>query len=160
MKKFQKFRQKCIYRDVHRCSYWTENTQCHFLACPLFSPRLSDEKKQAIQKKMTDSVIFNVEDFDRVKTSIQDLINEVRGTNPIYSSYSSEKAQTAISVESPIHRMQCIACGEIITDDKFITIRDPSGVLIYVHSKGECDPRKATIPEIREKWLKSHTSDQ
>jgi hypothetical protein len=109
---------------------------------------------------MTDSVIFSVEDFDRVKTSIQDLINEVRDTNPIYSSYSNEKTRTTISVASPVHRMQCIACGEIITDDKYITIRDPSGVLIYVHSKGECDPRKASIPEIREKWLKSHTSDQ
>jgi hypothetical protein len=159
MKKFQEFRKKCVYRDVQRCTYWTENTQCHFLACPLFSSKLSEEKKQAIQKKMTDSVIFDVEDFDKVKTSIQDLINEVRDNNLIYSSYPNDRARDAINVENPVHRMQCIACGEIITDDKYITIRDPSGVLIYVHSKGECDPRKANIPEIREKWLKYHTPD-
>ena len=57
-------------------------------------------------------------------------------------------------MEKPVSRMQCIACGELITDDKFVTIRDPNGVVIFLHSKGKCSPRHDQVKIVRDRWLK------
>lgn len=159
MKEFQEIRTTCIYRDNQRCTYWPKETQCHFLACPLFSYKLPNQAKYGIKKRITDSIVFDVNDFDRTKTTTLDLIQEVRTNELIYPEKRIQKNKETIIIRKPVQRMTCIVCGEIIDDDKFSTIRDPSGVLIYIHSKGKCEARKEQIIAVREEWLKRHTSD-
>jgi len=59
----------------------------------------------------------------------------------------------SIVTEKAITRLICLACGEYINDDKFVTIRDPHGVIIYLHSKGKCERRQNQLEEVRERWL-------
>ncbi len=159
MKEFNKIRKTCIYRDNQWCTYWSKETQCHFVACPLFSYKLSQAIKKGVKKRITDSVVFDVDDFDRTRTTTLDLIQEVRSNELRHLTQREQKVQGATIVKKPIQRMTCIVCGELIDDDKFTTIRDPTGVIIYIHSKGKCQARKEQILTLREEWLKTHTSD-
>lgn len=159
MKKFQEFRKTCEYRQNQQCTYWDQPTQCHLVACPLFSSKLPEKTKKIVRKQMKDSVIFEISDFDKTKTSVQDLIDEIRENNLLYSTNHLKNSKKSIDVEPTVQRMHCIACGEEIVDDKFVIVCDSNGVLIYIHSKGKCDTRKEGVPEVREKWLKSHTAD-
>ena len=157
MKKFQKFKKKCHYLNGTFCSYWSEETQCHFLSCPFFSSKLSPQHKQILQKKFNESVKFTVEDFDRTETkSVKELIRKVKEEPDSHIKVDKRNVQRALSLKRPVKRMVCVACDEPIVDDKFITIRDSNEVIIYLHSKGKCNARKENIEEIRAKWLKSH----
>jgi len=129
------------------------------VACPIFSSKVPEKTKKIVRKQMKDSVIFEISDFDKTKTSIQDLMDEIRENDLLYPMSHLKKSKEAIHVKPTVQRMHCIACGEEIVDEKFIIVCDSNGVFIYIHSKGKCDPRKESIPEVREKWLKSHTSD-
>ena len=84
----------------------------------------------------------------------QDIIQRSKDKNSISNSSGSTISKKSAIIEKTITRMQCIACGELITDDKFITIRDPKGVIIYLHSKGKCSPRHDQLKIARERWLK------
>ncbi|UCG90158.1 MAG: hypothetical protein JSU57_00085 [Candidatus Heimdallarchaeota archaeon] len=159
MKEFNEIRKTCIYRDNQRCTYWPKETQCHFIACPLFSYKLSEVTKKGVKKRITDSVVFNIDDFDRASTTTLDLIEEVRTSVLSRLDHKEQKVQGATIIKKPVQRMTCIVCGELIDDDKFSTIRDPSGVIIYIHSKGKCQARKEQILAIREEWLNTHLSD-
>lgn len=159
MKEFKEIRNTCIYRDNQRCAYWSKETQCHFIACPLFSYKLPNQAKHGIKKRITDSIVFDVNDFDRTKTTTLDLIQEVRTNELIHPEKRIQENKETVIIRKPVQRMTCIVCGEIIDDDKFSTIRDPSGVIIYIHSKGKCEARKEQIIAVREEWLKKHTSD-
>ncbi len=159
MKEFRAIRKTCIYRDNQRCTYWARETQCHFIACPHFSYKISNDAKKGFKKRIKDSVVFDVKDFDRTKTTTLDLIQEVQTNGLKHSQKKTQKTKEVSMIKKPIQRMTCIVCGDLITDDKFMTFRDPSGVLIYIHSKGKCEARKEQILDIRENWLKSHTSD-
>ncbi|MFX0014745.1 MAG: hypothetical protein ACFFB2_00905 [Promethearchaeota archaeon] len=158
MKEFKEIQKICIYHDGKICTFWPEETQCHFIACPLFSYKVLDEIKYGIKKRLTESVIFDVTDFDRNKTTTLDLIHEVQTNELIYPKKANIKTMEASMIRKSVQRMKCVVCGEQITDDKFTTIRDPIGVLIYIHSKGKCQARKDQILAIREKWLRNHTS--
>ncbi|MFX1282508.1 MAG: hypothetical protein ACFFB5_02595 [Promethearchaeota archaeon] len=159
MKEFNETRKTCIYRDNQRCTYWQNETQCHFLACPLYSYKISETTKKGVKKRITDSVVFDIDDFDRNRTTTLDLIQEVRTNELRHLDRKKQKTQGGSIVKKPVQRMRCIVCGELIDDDKFSTIRDPSGVIIYIHSKGKCQARKEQFLMIREEWLKTHTSD-
>ena len=159
MKEFKEIRKTCIYRDNQRCTYWAKETQCHFIACPLFSYKLPNQTKKGIKKRITDSIVFDTNDFDSTKTTTLDLIQDVRTNELRHPKKKIKKIKESVVIKKPIQRMACIVCGELIDDDKFSTIRDPAGVLIYIHSKGKCEARKDQILAIREEWLKTHTSD-
>ncbi|MFX0206554.1 MAG: hypothetical protein ACFFDT_11265 [Candidatus Hodarchaeota archaeon] len=159
MKGFNKTRKTCIYRDNQRCTYWPKETQCHFIACPLFSYKLSEATKKGVKKRITDSVVFDINDFDRTRTTTLDLIQEMRTNELRRLDRRERKIQGATIVKKSVQRMTCIVCAELIDDDKFSAIRDPSGVIIYIHSKGKCQARKKQILTVREEWLKTHTSD-
>lgn len=158
MKEFREIRKTCIYRDNQRCTYWQRETQCHFIACPLFSYKISSNTKKGIKKRIKDSVVFDVKDFDKTKTTTLDLIQEAQTSELRHPQKRIQPTKKPIILKKPTQRMMCIVCGELITDDKFTTFRDPSGVLIYIHSKGKCEARKDQILSIRENWLKIHTS--
>jgi hypothetical protein len=159
MDKFKEIRTNCIYRLNKRCSYWTDNTQCHLLSCPIFSRIISKKEKNAIKKQVSDSVKFSVRDFDKDNTSAVDLIKKVRSNDLIHQK-DLAPVKGAVMVEKQVERMICIVCGEPITDDKYSTIRDPSNTLIYIHSKGKCKPRKDGIPRVRKEWLETHSSNE
>ncbi|MHA2307117.1 MAG: hypothetical protein ACXACU_17190 [Candidatus Hodarchaeales archaeon] len=132
MDKFKEIRTNCFYRLNKRCSYWTDNTQCHLLSCPIFSRIISKKEKNAIKKQVSDSVKFSVRDFDKDNTSAVDLIKKVRSNDLIH-----QKDLAPVT-----------------------TIRDPSNTLIYIHSKGKCKPRKDGIPRVRKEWLETHSSNE
>lgn len=159
MQKFKETRKTCMFRESQICSYWSRETQCHFVACPLFSYKLSNQEKHAIKKRINDSIVFHVDDFDKAKTTALDLIQEVRTNELELKTNSMYQTKKASVIRKSVQRMICIVCGEIIMDDKFSTIRDPNGVIIYIHSKGKCEARKEQILATREKWLKTHTPD-
>jgi hypothetical protein len=55
-------------------------------------------------------------------------------------------------------RMICSVCGVRIKDDKYLVLSDPEDPKnpanhFYIHSKGECVPRKRKIRIKRERWL-------
>jgi hypothetical protein len=158
MKEYRELRKNCIYRNNKLCTYWSEKTQCHFLSCPIFSPTASKEEKAAIKKHISESIVFNESDFDKDRITAHDLIESIRNDDSPY--YKDEKEyKEAIMVQQGIQRMICFVCEEPITDDKFSTIRDPSNVLIYIHSKGKCKIRKDRIAKIRQEWLEKYTKD-
>ncbi len=159
MNEYNEIRKNCFYRINKRCSYWTDDTQCHLLSCPIFSGSSSKKVKSAIKKQVSDSVKFNVSDFDTDAKSANDLIKEVRSNDLKYQK-DQIPSKKAIIVEKKVERMICIVCGKAITDDKYSTIRDPSDTLIYIHSKGKCKPRKDGVPKVREEWLDTHTKNE
>ena len=159
MNEYNEISKNCIYRINKRCSYWTDDTQCHLFSCPIFSSSISKKTKSGIRKQVSDSVKFNVHDFDKDNTSAYDLMKEVRSNDLKYQK-DQIPVKEAIIVEKKIERMMCIACGKVITDDKYSTIRGPSNTLIYIHSKGKCKPRKDGVIKVREEWLEAHTSNE
>jgi hypothetical protein len=128
------------------------------VACPLLSFNVPTQTKKGIKKRMIDSIVFDVNDFDITSTTTLDLIKEVR-INELTHPRHSRTRESSIT-KKPVQRMKCIVCGELITDDKFSTIRDPNGVIIYIHSKGKCQARKEQILVVREKWLETHTPEE
>ena len=157
MKEFKKISRSCLYRDGSFCSYWGNETQCHFLSCPLFSRELTETDRLTLKKRIIDSVQFSVEDFEKTSITILDLIDKIRNSDleqPVMENYP----RSSIVVDKQVQRMICFVCGEIIDDDKYSTVRDPNGVILYFHSKGECIPRITNINGVREKWLKTHLS--
>jgi hypothetical protein len=160
MKKFKDIQKTCIFRDNHICTYWPKTTECHFIACPLFSYKVPTHTKKGIEKRMMDSIAFDINDFDITNTTTLDLIKEVRINELTHPQQRMKKIRESSITRKPVQRMRCIVCGELITDDKFSTIRDPDGVVIYIHSKGKCQARKDQILVVREKWLESHTLDK
>ncbi|MFX1517301.1 MAG: hypothetical protein ACFFC6_13440 [Promethearchaeota archaeon] len=159
MKKFKDIQKTCLYRDNKICTYWPKTTQCHFVACPLFSFVVSSQTKRGIKKRIIDSITFDVNDFDSSTTTL-DLIKEVKTNELAHPRQMQQKLRESNLIRTPVERMKCIVCGELITDDKFSTIRDPSGIIIYIHSKGKCQARKDQFLAVREKWLKTHTSEE
>lgn len=158
MKEYKEIRKTCPYRENQRCTYWRGDTQCHFVACPLFSHKISDQVKRGIKRQVSDSVKFGIDDLDRLKTTAQDLIQEARTNELKFPKKMKKERRELVTIRKPVARMTCFVCGEVITDEKFVTIRDPSGVMIYIHSKGKCETRREQIESLREEWLKSHTS--
>ena len=150
---FREFRQECVFRNQSICTYWEKSTECHILSCPFYSNKIAPKRRKAIQKQLQDKVTFYPEDFDKIGKTVQDIIERSKEEN-IYSKNSGLNiSKTSTITEKTISRMHCIACGELITDDKFITIRDPKGVIIYLHSKGKCTPRHDQLKIIRDRWL-------
>ncbi|MFW9904625.1 MAG: hypothetical protein ACFFFH_09855 [Candidatus Thorarchaeota archaeon] len=109
---------------------------------------------------MTDSIAFDIDDFDITSTTTIDLIKEVRQNELAYPRELMKKTRESSIIKKPVQRMTCIVCGELITDDKFSTIRDPNGVIIYIHSKGKCQVRKDQFLVVREKWLETHSPEE
>ena len=159
MTEYNEISKNCFYRINKKCSYWADDTQCHFLSCPIFSSASSTKVKSAIKKQVSDSVKFSVSDFDKADTSAYDLMKEVRSNDLKYHK-DQIPVKKATMVEKKVERMICIVCGKAITDDKYSTIRDPSNTLIYIHSKGKCKPRKDGVFKVREEWLETHTSNE
>jgi hypothetical protein len=151
---FREFRQECVFRNQTICSYWEKPTECHILACSFHSHKIAPKTRKALQKQVQDRVMFYPEDFDKVGNSVQDIIEKSKVEQRSINNTGLNSMKKSIVTEKTISRMQCIACGEIISDDKFVTIRDPKGVLIYLHSKGKCSPRHDQLKLVRERWLK------
>lgn len=160
MKKFRDVQRTCVFRENQICTYWSKTTQCHLIACPLFSYKVSNQTKKGIKKRMTDSIAFDIDDFDITSTTTIDLIKEVRQNELAYPRELMKKTRESSIIKKPVQRMTCIVCGELITDDKFSTIRDPNGVIIYIHSKGKCQVRKDQFLVVREKWLETHSPEE
>lgn len=108
---------------------------------------------------MMDHITFDVNDFDRSTTTL-DLIKEAKINELTHPRQTMKKTRESRLTRDPVQRMKCIVCGELITDDKFSTIRDPDGILIYIHSKGKCQARKDQFLAVREKWLETHSLDE
>lgn len=101
---------------------------------------------------MKDSVAFDHSDFDSMaQTTVQDLMNHARGIQT--EGTSLHLSQQPIHAKKPVQRLICMVCEEPITDDKFITIRDPTNILIYLHSKGKCDARYENTERVRQEFL-------
>jgi len=159
MNKFKDIQKTCVFRNNQICTYWQKTTQCHFVACPLFSYKVSNQTKRGIEKRMMDSIAFDVNDFDCSTTTL-DLIKEAKINELTHPRQKMKKTRESRLTRNPVQRMKCIVCGELITDDKFSTIRDPDGIVIYIHSKGKCQARKNQFLAVREKWLETHTPDE
>lgn len=159
MNKFKDIQKTCVFRNNQICTYWQKTTQCHFVACPLFSYKVSNQTKRGIEKRMMDSIAFDVNDFDCSTTTL-DLIKEAKINELAHPRQKMKKTRESRLTRNPVQRMKCIVCGELITDDKFSTIRDPDGIVIYIHSKGKCQARKNQFLAVREKWLETHTPDE
>ncbi|MHA1214658.1 MAG: hypothetical protein ACTSPG_05140 [Candidatus Hodarchaeales archaeon] len=158
MKNFQKISRKCIYREQKYCTYWQtrqentteKKTECHFIVCPLLYPELKNVQKPPEIKRDKAEIVFTVDDFENTSLNIQELIQDSQRDR-------REKEYDVVALKKKVKRMTCIACGESILDDKFTIIKDPTGVLIYLHSKGECQARINQLETIRKKWLETHT---
>lgn len=108
---------------------------------------------------MTESVLFNPSDFDKTAhTSVRDLIDHARNLPP--EEPSSTLAKQPLHAQKPVQRMKCMVCGEPITDDKFITIRDPTDIILYLHSKGKCEERHAHTERVRQEFLSRYIPSQ
>ncbi len=157
MQEYREIRKSCIYREKKLCAYWSEPTQCHFLACPLFLSTVPKKEKTAIKKQISDSVRFNVNDLDNVNITVYDLIKEVQNNNSEPREGITE-VKGSVDFKQKFQRMKCVVCGELITDDKFSLFRDSSNNLIYIHSKGRCEPRINGVSRTREEWLEKYFS--
>ena len=159
MQEYREIRKSCIYRNNKLCAYWSEPTQCHFLACPLFLSTVPKQEKIAIKNQFSDSIRFNVNDLDKVNITVNDLIREVQNDN-FDSRKGITKVKESVDFIQEFQRMKCVVCGELITDEKFSMIRDPSNNLIYIHSKGRCEPRVSGVLRTREEWLEKYLSKE
>jgi hypothetical protein len=153
---FKEFQRDCIFRKDRLCSYWERTTECHVLSCPFYSNILSSKQRDALEKRIRDSVTFHPSDLDRSGSSIQDLIEKTRTEGTSQADQDSHSPKRSSLTEKMVTRLTCLACGEKISDDKYTTIKDPHGVLIYLHSKGKCQVRRDRAPLVRERWLKMH----
>ena len=151
---FREFRQECVFRNQSICSYWEKTTECHILACPFYADEIGPKRRKALEKQLQDKVTFQPQDFDKVGNTVKDIIERTKDEINYSNSSGPTISKTSTIIEKTISRMRCIACGELITDDKFITIRDPKGVIIYLHSKGKCTPRHDQLKIARDRWLK------
>ena len=159
MQEYREIRKSCIYREKKLCAYWSEPTQCHFLSCPLFLSTVPKQEKTAIKKQISDSVRFNVNDLDNVKITVHDLIKEVQNNNSKPRKVITE-VKGSVDFKQKFQRMKCVVCGVFITDDKFLMIRGSSNNLIYIHSKGKCEPRINGVSRTREEWLEKYLSKE
>ena len=153
---YKEYRKDCIFRDNKICRYWEDEenpTQCHLLSCPLYSNILTPERRHALERKIQDKIIFHPTDFDKGGTSVIDIIQSTQNDVVHNLDRPQNRSEQSVVTEKTVTRLICLACGEYINDDKFITIRDPQGVIIYLHSKGKCDRRHNQLQEIRERWL-------
>ena len=151
---FREFRLECFFRNNSICSYWEKTTECHILACPFYSHKTTPERRKALQKQLQDKVTFHPEDLDNIGNTVQALIERSKGENFPFNNSGLKSSKVSTIAEKVISRMHCIACGELITDDKFVAISDPKGVIIYLHSKGKCSPRHDQLKIVRDRWLK------
>ncbi|MFW9780034.1 MAG: hypothetical protein ACFFE8_14375 [Candidatus Heimdallarchaeota archaeon] len=152
MKSFSLFRRECALRDNENCEYYRKPTQCHLLNCPVFAPDTPKRTKAAILRRMKDSVVFHPSDFDSMsQTTVQDLMNQARGIPR--EDTSPHLLQQPVHAEKPVQRLICMVCEEPITDDRFITIRDPADIIIYLHSKGKCEARYENTEKVRQDFL-------
>lgn len=150
-KEFKEMKQVCSFLSNKGCKYWPDSTECHFFNCPLYSFKTSQKEKQAIKKRLNDSVYFSVDLFDSVtNNSTLELIQEARQRHPIHS-----PCRISTLVSSKIQRMHCISCGKIISEDDYTTIQDPKGILLYFHSS--CESRLSGVSLAREDWLSYRT---
>ncbi len=153
---FREYKKDCMFRNNNLCSYWKKSTECHLLSCPFYSKHTSITKKSALKKRVKDTVIFSPDDLDTEGKSVQDIIGKSREERGDSENKEHNKPQHSLVTEKLVSRLTCIACGEQIFDDKFTTIRDPKGVVIYLHSKGKCDVRHEGMSIVRKRWLKMH----
>ena len=151
---FREYKEECMFRNNNLCSYWKKATECHVLSCPFYSGKTSAKRKLSLQKRKQDMITFSPADIDMGGNSVQDIIGKTRDDEGV--EYSEDQPQRSSVTEKMVSRLTCIACGEQIFDDKFTTIRDPHGVVIYLHSKGKCDVRREHMPIVRERWLRMH----
>jgi hypothetical protein len=112
--------------------------------------------KKLLEKRKQDTITFSPTDLDNAGKSVHDIIGITKREEGIEQQEDQEKPRQSSVTEKMVSRLTCIACGEQIFDDKFTTIRDPHGVIIYLHSKGKCDVRHEHIPIVRKRWLKMH----
>jgi len=151
---FREFRQECVFKNQSICSYWEKPTECHLLACPFYSRKTTPERRKALQRQLQDQVTFSPEDFDNIGNTVQDIIERTKVESSSSNVSGLNSSKMSMVMEKTISRMHCIACGELITDDKFVTVNDPKGVVIYLHSKGKCNPRHDQLKIVRDRWLK------
>ena len=151
---FREFQQECVFKTQSICSYWEKATECHILACPFYSHKTEPRRRKALEKQLRDKVTFDSIDFDNIGNTVQDVIKRTKDENIISNRSGLLVSKKSSLMDKTISRMHCIACGELISDDKFITIRDPKGIVIYLHSKGKCSPRHDQIKIARDRWHK------
>jgi hypothetical protein len=151
---FREFQQQCVFKTESICSYWEKATECHILACPFYSHKTEPRRRKALEKQLQDKVTFDSKDFDNIGNTVQDVIKQTKDENIISTMSGLPVSEKSSIMDKKISRMHCIACGEQIKDDKFITIRDPKGIVIYLHSKGKCTPRHDQIKIARDRWHK------
>ena len=157
---FRVYKKECIFRNSKLCSYWEKSTECHLLSCPFYSSDITTRRKKSLEKRKQDSITFSPGDLDTAGTSVQDIIGKTRGENGIEHDEKQDQPQRSTVTEKMVTRLTCIACGEQIFDDKFTTIRDPHGIVIYLHSRGKCDVRREHMPIVRRRWLKMHNYEK
>jgi len=153
---FREYKLECLFRNHNVCSYWEKTTECHLLSCPSYSVNTSTGRKKSLEIRRQDTITFSPADLDNTGKSIHDLIGLTERGEEIEYEEDLDKPQKSTVTEKLVSRLTCIACGEQIFDDKFTTIRDPHGIVIYLHSKGKCDVRHEHVPIVRERWLKMH----
>ncbi|MHA1940312.1 MAG: hypothetical protein ACXABI_07545 [Candidatus Hodarchaeales archaeon] len=157
---FKEFRKECIFRSTKICTYWEKTTQCHLLACPFYSNNVTQKKRISLNKRVQDTVTFQPSDFDRKRNSVLDLIDDSKTERISDVDRFRDSPKSSIVTKNKVSRLVCLACGEHIDDDKFTTVRDPHGIVIYLHSKGKCSPRREQLSIVRERWLKMHRSGE
>ena len=157
---FKEFRQECIFRNTKICTYWEKTTQCHLLACPFYANKVTQKERISLNKRVQDTITFQATDFDRKRSSVQDLIDDSKIEGIANIDRFKDNPKSSVLTKGEVSRLVCLACGEHIDDDKFTTIRDPHGIIIYLHSKGKCSPRKEQMPIVRERWLKMRRSGE
>ena len=166
LERYGQLRLECRLKSTKGfCTYWEKKTKCSFLYCSFFYHKVDSKRKQALIDRQKYSVWFDVSDFDS-KKSVQDLINEIHGSEYQKSTPKNVEVDFFDSISEtfglPKHsRLVCQSCGEGIFDDKYFCIPDPTdpSVLRYYHSKGKCDFRKENIPFVREQWLHRQNED-
>ncbi len=155
---FKEFRKECIFRNTKICTYWEKTTQCHLLACPFYSNNVTQKKRISLNKRVQDTITFEASDFDKKGNSVLDLIDDSKMPGVSDVDRFKDTPQLSSVTKGTVSRLVCLACEELIDDDKFTTIRDPHGIVIYLHSKGKCSPRREQMSIVRERWLKMRQS--
>ena len=160
---FKKYRSSCIFRNGKICSYWEvpqKPTQCHLLACPFYTDITTPKERQGLERKVKDSVTFQPSDLDKTGKTVKDIISITQSEGVQDLNIPRKQIEQSIVTPKLITRLTCMACGESIDDDRFVTIRDPHGVIIYLHSKGLCERRFDQLHVVRERWLKNRKNNE
>ncbi len=153
---FREYKKDCMFKNGNLCAYWEQSTECHILSCPFYSNQTSTRTRTSLQRRKQDSVTFSPDDLDKTGNSVKDIIDKSRESLEDKVGKEKDRSVRSSVTEKPVTRLTCLACGEQIFDDKFTTIRDPHGVVIYLHSKGKCEVRHEHMPIVRKRWLKMH----